>query len=140
MLCTPVCVCVCVCVCVLRQNLRFLGFRKSVCAGLSSHTNMPKHETRTVRRRQAFLFTSGCACALQLIQAAENYRNGSTGQLSLVTVLLLFLGALARIFTSYQETRDVMMVLTYVTSAFFNGIILSQLFYYWNAKPKVKEQ
>ena len=76
---------------------------------------------------------------LQLIQAYKNYTNGSTGQLSFITVILLFLGALARIFTSIQETNDNIMILTYVSSAFFNGIILSQVLYYWNVKPKDKQ-
>lgn len=39
---------------------------------------------------------------LQLLQAATNYRNGHTGQLSAITVFMLFGGALARIFTSVQ--------------------------------------
>lgn len=76
---------------------------------------------------------------LQLIQAYKNYTNGSTGQLSFITVTLLFLGALARIFTSIQETNDNIMILTYVSSAFFNGIILSQVLYYWNVKAKDKQ-
>lgn len=38
----------------------------------------------------------------QLLQAATNYRNGHTGQLSAITVFLLFGGSLARIFTSIQ--------------------------------------
>ncbi|KAK7480584.1 hypothetical protein BaRGS_00028160 [Batillaria attramentaria] len=40
------------------------------------------------------------------IQAYANYKNGSTGQLSVITVYLIFLGAVARIFTSIQETGD----------------------------------
>uniref|UniRef100_A0A1I8FAD5 DUF805 domain-containing protein n=1 Tax=Macrostomum lignano TaxID=282301 RepID=A0A1I8FAD5_9PLAT len=40
----------------------------------------------------------------KLWQAWYNYRNSSTGQLSLITCLLLFLGSVARIFTSVQET------------------------------------
>ncbi|XP_057356934.1 mannose-P-dolichol utilization defect 1 protein isoform X3 [Manis pentadactyla] len=38
----------------------------------------------------------------RLLQAATNYRNGHTGQLSAITVFLLFGGSLARIFTSVQ--------------------------------------
>ncbi|KAM4676836.1 mannose-P-dolichol utilization defect 1 protein [Discoglossus pictus] len=68
----------------------------------------------------------------RLIQAVTNYRNGHTGQLSVVTVTLLFLGSLARIFTSIQETGDPLMSLTYIVSSTCNGVILSQLIYYWN--------
>lgn len=42
-----------------------------------------------------------CLCP-QLIQAVTNYRNGHTGQLSAISVFLLFAGSLARIFTSLQ--------------------------------------
>lgn len=41
-------------------------------------------------------------CLSQLIQAASNFRNGHTGQLSAVSVFLLFAGSLARIFTTMQ--------------------------------------
>lgn len=65
-------------------------------------------------------------------QAWTNFRNGSTGQLSAVTVCLLFAGSLARIFTSMQETGDRMMIITFCASSFANGVILAQLLYYWN--------
>eukprot|EP00064_Thunnus_orientalis_P008886 superscaffoldBa00001089_g8909 len=62
----------------------------------------------------------------RLIQAATNFRNGHTGQLSAVSVFLLFAGSLARIFTSLQETGDALMALTYVISSACNGIIALQ--------------
>ncbi|KAJ7313275.1 hypothetical protein JRQ81_004560 [Phrynocephalus forsythii] len=68
----------------------------------------------------------------RLIQAATNYRNGHTGQLSAITASLLFAGSLARIFTSIQETGDPLMALTFVVSSACNGIITGQLIYYWN--------
>uniref|UniRef100_A0ACB8EXH9 Mannose-P-dolichol utilization defect 1 protein n=2 Tax=Sphaerodactylus townsendi TaxID=933632 RepID=A0ACB8EXH9_9SAUR len=68
----------------------------------------------------------------RLLQAATNYSNGHTGQLSAVTAFLLFAGSLARIFTSVQETGDPLMALTYVVSSTCNGIIMGQLLYYWN--------
>ncbi|XP_029436130.1 mannose-P-dolichol utilization defect 1 protein isoform X2 [Rhinatrema bivittatum] len=72
----------------------------------------------------------------RLIQAASNYENGHTGQLSAITVFLIFAGSLARIFTSVQETGDVLMALTYVVSSLCNGIIACQLVYYWNKTPR----
>ncbi|XP_013110992.1 mannose-P-dolichol utilization defect 1 protein homolog [Stomoxys calcitrans] len=65
-------------------------------------------------------------------QAFTNYKNGSTGQLSAATAFLLLAGSLARIFTSIQETGDIMMVLTYCASSFANGVIVAQMLYYWN--------
>lgn len=43
-----------------------------------------------------------CFVSFQLIQAMSNFRNGHTGQLSAISVFLLFAGSLARIFTSLQ--------------------------------------
>ncbi|XP_004398554.1 mannose-P-dolichol utilization defect 1 protein [Zalophus californianus] len=71
----------------------------------------------------------------RLLQAATNYRHGHTGQLSAVTVFLLFGGSLARIFTSIQETGDLLMAGTFVVSSLCNGLIAAQLLFYWNAKP-----
>ncbi|XP_060635820.2 mannose-P-dolichol utilization defect 1 protein [Anolis sagrei] len=68
----------------------------------------------------------------RLLQAATNYRNGHTGQLSAITASLLFAGSLARIFTSIQETGDLLMALTFGVSSFCNGVIMGQLLYYWN--------
>uniref|UniRef100_UPI00398F357C mannose-P-dolichol utilization defect 1 protein-like n=1 Tax=Pristiophorus japonicus TaxID=55135 RepID=UPI00398F357C len=68
----------------------------------------------------------------RLIQILTNLHNGHTGQLSAVTIFLLFGGSLARIFTSVQETGDSLMILTYMVSSSFNGIIAGQLLYYWD--------
>jgi len=72
---------------------------------------------------------------VQLMQAWTNYCNSSTGQLSAVTVTLLFGGAAARIFTSVQETGDATVIATYVVSFTVNTILLGQVVYYWNSPP-----
>ncbi|XP_063157813.1 mannose-P-dolichol utilization defect 1 protein isoform X2 [Candoia aspera] len=76
----------------------------------------------------------------RLLQAATNYRNGHTGQLSAVTTILLFAGSLARIFTSIQETGDALLVLTYVVSSGCHCLITGQLLYYWNAADRLKRE
>ncbi|CAL8327023.1 unnamed protein product [Lota lota] len=76
----------------------------------------------------------------RLIQAATNFRNGHTGQLSAISVFLLFAGSLARIFTSIQETGDHLMALTYIISSSCNGIIALQVLYYWNSSSKQKKK
>ncbi|KAK2111230.1 Mannose-P-dolichol utilization defect 1 protein [Saguinus oedipus] len=73
-------------------------------------------------------------------RAATNYHNGHTGQLSAITVFLLFGGSLARIFTSIQETGDPLMAGTFVVSSLCNGLIAAQLLFYWNAKPPHKQK
>jgi mannose-P-dolichol utilization defect protein 1 len=70
----------------------------------------------------------------KMIQAVANYRNQSTGQLSAVTIFLLFFGAVARIFTSIQETGDMIVVYTYCAATFANGLIAFQVLWYWNSK------
>lgn len=73
----------------------------------------------------------------KMSQAFTNYSNGHTGQLSAITCFMLFFGALARIFTSLQETGDGIIILTYCISTLANGVILLQLLYYWNATTNV---
>merc|ERR1719195_2116580 len=73
----------------------------------------------------------------KLIQAATNFKNGHTGQLSAITVFLLTAGSLARIFTSIQETGDQVMILTFVVSSSVNVIIALQVLYYWNTTKQV---
>jgi len=79
----------------------------------------------------------------KLIQIMTNFRNGHTGQLSAVTCFLLSLGAIARIFTSVQETGDNIVILTYVCSSVVNTIIALQVILYWNSTSeatKLKKQ
>ncbi|KAK2499435.1 hypothetical protein MC885_000372 [Smutsia gigantea] len=76
----------------------------------------------------------------RLLQAATNYRNGHTGQLSAITVFLLFGGSLARIFTSIQETGDPLLAGTFVVSSLCNGLIAAQLLFYWNARATHKKE
>ena len=68
----------------------------------------------------------------KIIQIITNFRNGHTGQLSAITSFLLILGAIARIFTSIQETGDNIVILTYVCSSVVNTIIALQVLLYWN--------
>ncbi|KAM9833924.1 mannose-P-dolichol utilization defect 1 protein-like isoform 2-T2 [Syngnathus typhle] len=72
----------------------------------------------------------------RVIQAATNFRNGHTGQLSALTVIILFAGSLARIFTSVQETGDTLLVVTYVVSVACNGLVVAQVLYYWKSTER----
>uniref|UniRef100_A0A8D8VZX6 Mannose-P-dolichol utilization defect 1 protein homolog n=2 Tax=Cacopsylla melanoneura TaxID=428564 RepID=A0A8D8VZX6_9HEMI len=74
----------------------------------------------------------------KLLQAFTNYKNHSVGQLSLATCLLLFLGSVARVFTSVHETGDSILILTYALASLANGIILSQFYLYWDMDKKIK--
>ncbi|XP_063993356.1 mannose-P-dolichol utilization defect 1 protein homolog [Diachasmimorpha longicaudata] len=76
----------------------------------------------------------------KLFQAHTNYKNGSTGQLSAVTMFMLLFGSMARIFTSVQETGDTNMIIMYVCSTAANAIIVFQLLYYWNVSAEKKRK
>lgn len=76
----------------------------------------------------------------KLLQAHTNYKNGHTGQLSAVTLLLLFLGSVARIFTSIQETGDNMVIITHSASAAVNSVLVAQLLYYWKVDVHKKTE
>ncbi|XP_032243230.1 mannose-P-dolichol utilization defect 1 protein isoform X2 [Nematostella vectensis] len=70
----------------------------------------------------------------KLLQIVANFRNGHTGQLSFIMVFLLFVGAIARIFTTVQETGDTIMLATYCMTTALNGILVAQVLFYWNVK------
>lgn len=67
------------------------------------------------------------------MQIFTNFLNQSTGQLSLITILLQFVGGAARILTTLQETGDAITVVMYVVSTCTNGILLAQMYYYWGS-------
>jgi mannose-P-dolichol utilization defect protein 1 len=70
-----------------------------------------------------------------------NFSNGSTGQLSAITVFLTFAGSLARVFTTFQEMPDdAMMIASFVIASSLNGVLFAQVLYYWNVAPKAKEE
>lgn len=75
----------------------------------------------------------------KLLQALVNYKNGHTGHLSAVSMVLLFLGGLARIFTSIQETGDSLMIVTFCVAASANLLLVLQIFYYWAATQRFLE-
>ena len=76
----------------------------------------------------------------KLNQIILNYKNSSTGVLSAFTLMLQFLGCVARIFTSIQETGDIAMIINYVAISVVNGLLVVQLIYYWNSTQKNKTE
>ncbi|KAF2897883.1 hypothetical protein ILUMI_08292 [Ignelater luminosus] len=66
------------------------------------------------------------------LQIHTNYENGHTGQLSEITLGLLFTGSLGRIFTSIQETGDFIVILANLLSCAANAILIGQIWYYWD--------
>ena len=82
---------------------------------------------------QAQMATIPIFAASRLPQIARNYQAGSTGVLSLVTVLLNALGSSARVFTTLTEVQDQVVLMGVCSSAIMNLVLLLQLALYWNA-------
>lgn len=76
----------------------------------------------------------------RFLQIWENYSNGHTGMLSVITCVLLAGGALARVFTAIQETGDINMVMQFVLACSLNCLILGQIIWYWGATKAHKSK
>eukprot|EP00949_MAST-11_sp_MAST-11-sp1_P004557 g4557.t1 len=76
------------------------------------------------------------AICSRIPQIFANFRNGHTGQLALLTWLLNFVGAGARVFTSWQETKDLNLVISYSLPAVCSLVIILQIFCFWSATAK----
>ncbi|KAL9449384.1 hypothetical protein AB3S75_011333 [Citrus x aurantiifolia] len=71
-------------------------------------------------------------------QIWKNFKNKSTGQLSFLTCLMSFGGAMVRVFTSIQEKAPTNVVMGSTMGALMNGIVLSQMILY--RKPEDKKE
>lgn len=79
----------------------------------------------------------------KLVQVWANAKQGHTGQLSAITIFLLTLGSIARVFTSIQETGDPVVICTYICSSAVNIMLAGQVVFYWSVeeeKEKLKQQ
>jgi len=68
----------------------------------------------------------------RLPQIYKNFVHKSTGALSRETYFMQFVGALARIYTTVQQTGDVVSLTGYSVAAVCNGIIFVQILIYRN--------
>ncbi|GAM23332.1 hypothetical protein SAMD00019534_065070 [Acytostelium subglobosum LB1] len=64
------------------------------------------------------------------------FRLKSVGQLSFITTFLQFAGSIARMFTSYKEIPDPIVLIGYGISASLTLILVLQFLMYWNSTPK----
>lgn len=71
----------------------------------------------------------------KVLQIKSNFTNGHTGQLSFITSLMNFLGALARLFTVVQEVDDSLILANIVSVFVLNTVIVLQFLLYWNEEP-----
>ncbi|XP_027148573.1 mannose-P-dolichol utilization defect 1 protein homolog 2 [Coffea eugenioides] len=73
-------------------------------------------------------------------QIVENFKNGSTGELSFLTSLMNFAGSMVRVFTSLQEKAPTSVVLGSAIGVVTNGTILSQIIIYQKPQPKKEKK
>lgn len=76
--------------------------------------------------------------ASKSIQAWQNYKLQSTGQLSLVSASLQLAGTIARVFTSVQDTGDMLLIISFAIAAVLNAALFAQFFLYWNEAKRKK--
>lgn len=68
----------------------------------------------------------------RLPQIYTTYQHGSAGNLSLFTVFNYFLGTAGRVYTTYQEVDDKLILLGNVLAFLLNAIVLFQTLFYRN--------
>lgn len=78
----------------------------------------------------------GITISARLPQVIANFKNGSTGQLSITTSTLNFLGVTARIFTTLQEVSDPLVLFATLNATLWNGLLFLQCMIYLNSKLK----
>ncbi|KAG0307625.1 hypothetical protein BGZ98_010222 [Dissophora globulifera] len=66
-------------------------------------------------------------------QIIENYKSGSTGQLSAFTVFNYFAGSLARVYTTLTEVDDILILSGFLLSTLLNCVLALQMALYWNS-------
>lgn len=78
--------------------------------------------------------------ASKVPQIWTNFKNKSTGQLSVFTVMNYFLGSAARVFTTYAELDDPLMLLGTLLATGLNLLLVLQVFLYWGKATKVPKK
>lgn len=71
----------------------------------------------------------------KMTQCYVNQQNKSTGQLSMATCILLFLGSSVRVFTSIQETGDSLLIWSFALASLANFVIVTQFYLYKSGSP-----
>ncbi|TMW69461.1 hypothetical protein Poli38472_001617 [Pythium oligandrum] len=69
-------------------------------------------------------------------QVISNFKQGHTGQLAFVTLVLNFGGTIARLFTTLQETGDQVQLIGLGVAIVLNGLLVLQVLLFWGATNK----
>lgn len=73
-------------------------------------------------------------------QVMANFKNKSTGQLSVFSVVNYLAGSLARVFTTIQEVNDPLILASFIGATILNAILALQVVAYWKNAPKVSDE
>jgi len=74
-------------------------------------------------------------------QIVPVYMQRSAGQLAILTWLLNFAGALARLFTTFVEAPEkIWSLVGYGLSTFLSGVIIAEIIYFGSSAPKKQEK
>lgn len=65
-----------------------------------------------------------------------NFKNHHTGQLAFLSCFLTFIGSAVRIFTSMQETGDIVLYGGYILTTLINMTLVIQILMYWKETNK----
>lgn len=76
----------------------------------------------------------------KLFQVVKNYKAQHTGQISAVTAWSILAGSIIRVFTTIQETGDMLTASTFAAGAVANAILALQVMYYWKSTLKFLEK
>jgi len=77
--------------------------------------------------------------ASRVPQIMSNFQSKSTGMLSAITVMMNVAGTGARVFTTWKEVPDRVVLLGVVSSFAMNTIIAAQMAWYWNNKEGLSQ-
>lgn len=117
------------------KAITFLVAYSSMVAALTHPTLVSKNFMWYLQSTVVLLSVSG-----KLAQALKNYKAQHTGQLSAITVWAIFAGSVVRIFTTIQETGDMLTIVTYACAAAANAAVASQVLYYRKSTRKFIEK
>lgn len=81
-----------------------------------------------------FAATIPISLTARIPQIYTNFKNKSTGQLAVFTVVNYFVGSAARVFTTMTELDDPIMLYGGLLATTLNGILVLQVIMYWNNK------
>ncbi|CRG96401.1 conserved Plasmodium protein, unknown function, partial [Plasmodium gallinaceum] len=80
------------------------------------------------------------SCFSKAPQIYLNYKNKNTGNLSLVTYIIVFLGNLGRIFTIFFSSNNKIYLIHCIFISTLNFTILYQIIYYWKNTKNISTQ